>query len=867
MAERATTSERAGAALASTRAVGRRLGASLQTRLYALVLIAILPVLAFQTIGVVSTLRAREAEAHAEVLRLAEALAGEVDRIVDGERAALEVLARSPTIANRRWDVCDAFLVELTAAFPQTIGHGVLDRDGQLVCTSHPSPNPDYSNRPYFRDARETGRFTVGGYAVGRATQRPFLGLSLPLRDAAGEFDGVVFTGLDLAWLTEYLSRRSRPDGGAINVLDREGVVLVRVPPVEGVVGTEVDAPVLPLLGAAESGTSDLVNRQGHAVIFGFVPVPQPPEGLFVTASVGRNELMAGYRAAAVRNLAILVAGLAFGLVAASLLWRGSVKGPLDRLEAVLDRWRQGDLSPRIATRDGSELGQLGELLDGMAATLQRRGADVAAERERLGLVADAVPALVSFVDADRRYRFLNHSYEVWFGRPKSELIGRRMPDLIGEEAYAAVAAYVDGALAGRTQRFERMVRYKDAGTRHVAVQYLPALRDGEVEGFYVFVEDVSEARRAEALQSAQKRALELSMGGAPLAEALDALAAAAADMLGGSVAIFLADSQAGVLRLGAAAGLSDGYRAAIDPLPTGPHEPSCGRAAVLGERVVVPDVTEDPSWAPWRELAEAHGVRACWSTPIRHLGGPSLGVLTVHFPEPRRPSPEELESVDAFVRTAAVLLDRKRAEDHQRLLVGELNHRVKNTMAIVQSIASQTLRDAANPEEGLEAFAARLRALAATHDALTAESWTGADLHDLVAAGVGALDQNAARVSIEGPPLRLPARVAVSMTMALHELATNAVKYGALSTPLGRVEVRWRVEPATDAAGPRLRLVWRERGGPPLAPPSRRGFGTRMLERALAADTQGRVSLDYAPEGLTFELEAPLPKGLPDAG
>ncbi|WP_375457857.1 sensor histidine kinase [uncultured Enterovirga sp.] len=203
---------------------------------------------------------------------------------------------------------------------------------------------------------------------------------------------------------------------------------------------------------------------------------------------------------------------------------------------------------------------------------------------------------------------------------------------------------------------------------------------------------------------------------------------------------------------------------------------------------------------------------------------------------------------------------DRKRAELHQKLLINELNHRVKNTLATVQSIAVQSLRREATTEEARHAFESRLLALSRAHDVLTRESWDGAELREIVdqaldpyRAGVGE------RFTVEGQSLRLSPRSALALAMALQELATNALKYGALSISSGRVSIAWGLDVAASPDRP-LHLSWVESGGPPVTPPTRLGFGRKLIERNLAQDLEGDVVMDFAPGGLVCRLQARLP-------
>jgi PAS domain S-box-containing protein len=198
-------------------------------------------------------------------------------------------------------------------------------------------------------------------------------------------------------------------------------------------------------------------------------------------------------------------------------------------------------------------------------------------------------------------------------------------------------------------------------------------------------------------------------------------------------------------------------------------------------------------------------------------------------------------------------IADEKRARAHQRLLIDELNHRAKNLLAIIQGIALQTFKNVPGAEGARAAFDGRLAALAEAHNLLTRQNWESAPLTQVVAGAVSPYEGTPRRFDISGPELALPPKTAVSLALALHELATNASKYGALSVVGGRVEVRW------DVAEDRLRLHWREHDGPPVEVPATRGFGTRMLERGLAAELGGSVRIDFRPAGVVCSIEAPV--------
>lgn len=202
-------------------------------------------------------------------------------------------------------------------------------------------------------------------------------------------------------------------------------------------------------------------------------------------------------------------------------------------------------------------------------------------------------------------------------------------------------------------------------------------------------------------------------------------------------------------------------------------------------------------------------------------------------------------------------ITDRKHAEGQRTLLINELNHRVKNTLATVQSLAMQSLRGGARGVDARDRFEARLTALARAHDLLTVEGWRGAMLGDIVERALAPFRTSEARVAASGPSLRITPKQALALSMAMHELGTNALKYGALSNNTGRVSIDWRTDQADGSVI--LELSWREEGGPPVRPPTRKGFGSRLLEKNLARELDGAAIIDYRPAGVACRVTCRL--------
>src|SRR3954451_752543 len=205
-----------------------------------------------------------------------------------------------------------------------------------------------------------------------------------------------------------------------------------------------------------------------------------------------------------------------------------------------------------------------------------------------------------------------------------------------------------------------------------------------------------------------------------------------------------------------------------------------------------------------------------------------------------------------------AYLLERKRSEEHQSLLIRELQHRVKNTLATVQALLRATSRSASTVEDFKRVFEARVLSLSRTHNLLVETSWRTASLREILRSELGPYDDAVGtRVLLAGPGLELPAELAVPIAMAIHELTTNAAKYGAFSTPRGWLEVEWDVRGVGGART--LQLCWTERDGPAVEPPSRKGFGSSLIQRLLATQCRAEIDFAYDRPGLRFRMSVSL--------
>lgn len=392
--------------------------------------------------------------------------------------------------------------------------------------------------------------------------------------------------------------------------------------------------------------------------------------------------------------------------------------------------------------------------------------------------------------------------------------------------------------------------------------------RDGPGPRLIGVSQDITERKRDEQRMLGQRHVLEMVAAGASLQDTLDDLMRfIEAQEPGARCGILIVADDGRHFRRGSGPSLPESYHSALDGVPiTPPYLGSCGEAANERTAVLVPDVANETRYADqWRDMLLACGMKAGRSTPVCGADGRVLASIAIYYDRPRDPNPADPQLIDIAAHLAAIAIERDRdlsaqaaARERQRLLIDELNHRVKNTLATIQSIAGQTLRNAATPAEGREALETRLIALANAHDVLTRENWEGANVREIVASAMSAYTVDGAeqRIRIEGPDIRLLPRAALAIAMGLHELATNAAKYGALSNATGRVSISWKVR----AEAPELfDLRWAENGGPPVKEPRKRGFGSRLVERGLAQDLGGRIELGFPRSGVVCAVEAPI--------
>ena len=441
-----------------------------------------------------------------------------------------------------------------------------------------------------------------------------------------------------------------------------------------------------------------------------------------------------------------------------------------------------------------------------MPADAEQLGIARAGETASAAALLDGLQDGFYAIDHDWRITAFNKACQTYFRLAREEVVGRRLHEVLPKTPQAALNVIALG-LGGRTSEIE----FRSAVTGAI-VHFKTFAIDG---GCGVTFRDVTEQRQLEQDARAAAAELETIYGSAP-------------------VGLALYDRDLRYLRVNAALAVMNGV----------PIESHIGRT-LYEVSPGIADQAAGPLHEVFRTGVSLSDLEVTGETAAR----PGVQRTWLRNLAPVRGSDGQVQAVLVSILD---ITERKQNERRTRVLLNELNHRVKNTLASVQSIAAQTARNAETPAEVPGLLLARLAALSKTHDILTASSWESAGVQEVLQ-GELAPYASGGRIAIRGEPVRLTPRAALALGLVLHELATNAAKYGALSNSDGLVTVGWT------RSDDRLELVWQESGGPPVRPPPRKGFGSRLIDRSVSGDLQGEAELAFPVEGVRCRVSLPI--------
>lgn len=783
------------------------------------VLIALIPAALVQAFLERDMRQERRIQVGEDAMRLVRLITAQQIRNIEGAQQILAAMAAHDALrALRPSNECNAFLARLIQSYPRYHTATLFDAQGNTLCSAQPEIRAfNVANRHYFQEVLRTGGFTVGEYAIGRNTGQRSLHLAAPLRLDNGQVGGVVVVALSLDWLIEDLRSIPLPPNSAAAVIDRDGIILARSMEPERYVGQRLSDELLKYINAPRAGLIEDYSVQGVRRIGAYVPTSEPPMGLAIALGMSSDVIIDAEIARERRTAVLVVGSLLLTLVLAAAIFHLGVERPVGRLLAGAQAWSRREWNQRIGKIGGGrEFERLAAAFDTMADEVQRAERERANSSVRMRALLEVSPQVVFTADARGRVDGLNEFWHRLTGQRSQDGLGRGWLRAVHpDDRLPTMRAWNDAieeARHGLNPDFNvelRLRRASDESWRWFVCRGAPIRdADGALLAWVGVALDFHDLRAAQEQAAEQMERLEATYRNASVGLCLVnprleymAINAVLADMNG-------APPEAHIGRT---------VEQMACPVFASRIIPHIRRALATGEAVEGVEV----------EATEAgSGERRVWLCSFQPMQGGLAGV-----------------SASVLDITA-----RKLAEENQLLLAREVDHRARNVLAVVRGLVRVSAAEAKYDTDTLvEVLEGRIAALARVHTLLSREHWAGAELGDVVEEELSAHDQ---RLRSSGPPVRLSATTAQPLALVLHELATNALKYGALSTPDGWVELHWEHE------GDGLALFWKERGGPPIqSPPTSIGFGTQLIDANAGLPLDGHIERHWQADGLLCVL------------
>ncbi len=762
-------------------------------------------------------------QARENLMSAARTVSAEVDREISGEIKRLQALAASPSL--REGDFA-AFQrqAEASLAFGQSGNIMLFDRNLQQVMnTSMPLGAPSEKtavSEPVVR-AFSTGKPQFTGLFKGHVAGPLLFAVIVPVQ-IDGENRYALVRSNNQQVLAALVTAHELPPGWQAAVSDATHRIIARSGQEEASGGTTLPQAQW--------------SRAGASGAFAFTD----PEGRRSLEAYARSELT-GWETAVWQSEALLeapvqalwrtlawLALVAFSLVIALALWLGRIiAGSIGHVTSAATALREGrPLSPSGTPVAEVDL-VMAELREAIAGRQAFEAVLRGSEATFRAMFDFSSVGKVEIEPGTGRFLRVNDAMCNFMGYSRAELLARTVLDITHPEERERDRPSLFRADDGQLAVFDKEKRYIRKDGKEVWARVTAnTIRDGAGRPVRcAVIQDLTARKQAEQALQASKARLQLAMEAAQLGW-------------------WQYDPRNRVLSWDARAReILDTVQdeAEIEEFLKVVHPDDMERFWAVREAAL--DPVEPKPYANEYRLLLRDG-------KVRWVESHGLAFFEAAGPERR---------VASFVGTIQDITERKEREEKEYLLMREINHRAKNMLSVVHAIANQTISK--NPKDFIERFSERIQALSANQDLLVRSEWSGVEIADLVHAQLAHFaGLVGSRIAVQGPTLRLKAASEQAIGLALHELATNAGKYGALSTDAGRVDIRWDVD------GDTFTMRWTERDGPPASPPKRRGFGTTVMEAMVERSVEGRVDLDYARSGLTWRLTCPAASAL-DSG
>ena len=797
----------------------------LPQRLLIVVSLALVPLSALQIYAAFRLENQQTLATFAEAQRLLQLIEDEQAGTIAGIRRLLTTIRQVPVVVDQDWSQCQGMMIRLKKEYPPNLELYVTNSDGIIECSTNASAvGIDVSMRQHVKEALAGAEFFIGGQITPRTKHGTALPFAVPYRNAeGGAISGAVTALLDIRWLDDYLAAKPLPPSSALTLADRDGVIVAQVPRTADTSGKRLPAELMTLLNRSGQGIEH-VTDDGAEKLVAYSPVNAGQQGLFTALAI--DDSIALHQIKRDRNLALLILLTLAAGTAIAIIWLGNryVSMPAVKLADVATRLRAGDLTARaVVSPSAGEFAALADDFNAMASALDmRERALQASESQHRAVFETAVDAMV-VIDDQGVIQTVNPAAAETFGYSKAELIGRNVSILTGDEHRERHDGYIGNYLRTGLRRIIGIGREvqgcrKDGSLFPLELSIAEWLGLDGQRFFTGIMRNITARRNAEREVEEERNRLRHIVEGAPF-----------------PVIVHAEDGQ--VLHISRTWLEITGY--GREELATMDDwvERAYGHATSEPETVSPTDVDrlfllDKPIDEGEFVVRTAERKKRIWAFRSAPVG-------------------EDRNGRRLVMSMAADITERRDGEERIKLLMREVDHRAKNALMVVQSIVH--LSRSEDPDKFSEAVDGRIQAMARAHSLLADAKWSGADLHRLLADELAAYADE--RVDLSGPPISLRPEATQAVSLALHELATNALKHGALSVEYGRLSIGWSfVTP-----GGSLTVEWREDGGPPVqGQPSRQGFGTVLLRQVVESQLGGTIDLLWLQDGLFCQLSLP---------
>jgi PAS domain S-box-containing protein len=793
--------------------------AGLLAYLSALCLVLTVPILIFAAYASMQFVEAERTRLQAQAQELARSVRTTIEHDLAGLSAVVETLATNNLLVAGDYEGFDARAREIS----RRIGINIVVRepDGQQVVNTRVArgnPLPVASRPDTDNEVVRTGRVIITGVFRGAVA-----GTEVVIIVAPVVRDGVTVALINLSLPTERILtsiQAERPFAAwSIFVADGDNRIIAHTEDHARLVGQPLRYDV----GDEAAGMQGIYRASDRAGEPVFVAFQRSPMSNWLIGVQVPTRILEAPLWQSIKALSLFGFGLALASIVATIGIASILRRAVRRIAQAAERMGSGEVvAPPVTSVKEADV--VGAAISQASHALRERSRRVRESEARLRHVLDNLFCFVGVVEKDGTLIEANNAPVEAAGVPRAELIGRRFWDCYwwsySPESQARLEESVSRATAGETVRYEAEIRVAGGEVMIIDFQLAPLFDEhGEVSMLVASAVDITDRKRGEA-QNARLAAIVSSTTDAVISFALENQTIQTWNK--GAEELF---------------GYTEAEALGLPATMLVPSRPSLPIESDKGLFDTI--MTEG---------------RVQVETVRRRKDGTLVDVSAT--------GTKIIDAAGNVIGVSAIFRDitaRKQAEERQNLLIRELHHRIKNTLATVQAIAGASMRSTQNVAEFRETFAARLGALADTHTLLTDTAWAGASMRELLEAQLHSFvgfEEN--RIVLDGPELLLPSEFLIAIGMVAHELATNAIKYGALTAPAGRIVISWEVQ--TRGTERHLQLKWQETGGPPVEKPMRTGFGSLLLERVIGPQLNGKVSVDYRPTGVEVVIDAALP-------